>query len=461
MRNNGNKLYIIEILRAFVLFGSLTYFTKILSASVIGLYFLFEATSRLLSIFSDFGINGALEKRLSETGDRNPLLSSVLIKISFAIIMSLVLLVFDQQLKYYFGYNILPFLIINIFSYEIFQILTYTLRGEGRVVEAAFFRLVRTLLWSATSLFLLHYSDINPLISAYILSSIVISLLIAKRVKSEIYMPNSVEIRSLFKFSKFKFINELGQFSYHWLDVLIIGAILSQTLVSKYEMAWRITSLVAIYSTSVITVQFPNISNSSSRGQIEKIRQKIPHILANSIVFSVPAALGLFVLSEEILTVLFDEGYAVASFALIILGAEKVTRSWSGVMGRLLEAIDRPALSSRATVAAILVNIILNPVLIYYYGITGAAGATAISSLVDLSIKFYYTSREVRLNLPWKKISIIIRSATLMVFILIIATQYVGIYNLTRVVLLVIISFISYTLLINYQDKSILFPDLN
>lgn len=65
------------------------------------------------------------------------------------------------------------------------------------------------------------------------------------------------------------------------------------------------------------------------------------------------------------------------------------------VFGRSLQAVNRPDLAARATIVGVALNLVLNVVLVWEFGITGAAVATMVASLVSglllhyLSIKNY------------------------------------------------------------------------
>ena len=85
---------------------------------------------------------------------------------------------------------------------------------------------------------------------------------------------------------------------------------------------------------------------------------------------------------------------------LIILSGEKIFQAIHVVLGRSLQAIDRPDLAAYATVISVAINLLLNILLISKLGIVGAAIATTVSFLVNTLLHARYLSQFLTIDFP-------------------------------------------------------------
>lgn len=417
---SGLKLSVARFSSSIIGFASITYFAQNLGASLLGTYFLFQTSVALLSLCSDFGIKGAIEKRISEGEEQSKYLSTgIAIKTTLVIIISITLIMFKSEINGYLGAELTLFLIIAIVARGGFQLMIRTLNGELRVGETATLLAMRQVIWAIIGVALLNLGyEVYSLVYGLIVSYIIVFTIGFHRRQTKFGKISLSHGRSLIDYSKYHFISVSGSEIYSWMDVAIIGFVLTQSYVGAYESAWRVTGAVMLVSGSIATTIFPQVSKWNSEDNTKKIEELIPDGIAWSLVLVVPAFFGALLLSDEILLYLFGEEFTIASIALIILLADKIFGAVQGILGRSLSAIDHPELSARAAFVSIILNLVLNIGLIYQFGIIGAAIATFLSSSIGDVLHGVYLSRFIDVRFPIKRASWIVFSSVVMILVL-------------------------------------------
>jgi len=252
------------------------------------------------------------------------------------------------------------------------------------------------------------------------------------------------EIRSIISYAKHNAITSIGGSVYGWMDTAILGFFVGSSLIAAYEVAWRLSKLGLIVSRSASITTFPQISEWAQQGMHEKVSTTVSMSFIPALLIVVPVFVGSLLLAPAILSVLYGPEYAVAAVAFIILAAERIIKASNHIISRCLHAIDRPDLSVRATVIAILLNLVLNWVLIQDLGIVGAALATSISFAVKLVIEYIYLSRLIHFELPMRAFLTISASAAAMAFVLLVVGPVVQIGQTKSLVVLITLGAICY-----------------
>ncbi len=139
-----------------------------------------------------------------------------------------------------------------------------------------------------------------------------------------------------------------------------------------------------------------------------------------------PFALLYFQIHENIVNILFSEKYKHNSDIGILVGISAII---IGIMHRytiILSAMKKTEKIAKATLVALIVNIILSYLFIIKFGLIGGAWATILSTIVWLiMIRIYLTNEKVPL-FPWE----LFKNVFLMIFIASIPVQIVlNFYN--------------------------------
>jgi O-antigen/teichoic acid export membrane protein len=328
---------------------------------------------------------------------------------------------------------------------EVAQLSIVVLKGELRVGETAVLNVARQAIWVGGGALLIGYG----LETEAIIYSLLVGLgimLIWGWYKSSVTLerPTVSHARSLFDYGRYNVVSSIGGYFYSWMDVAIIGLFLTQAHVGAYEVAWRVTTVSILFSNAIAMTMFPQVSEWSADGAKERIESLIGVVMTPSLFFVIPAFFGTVVFSQEILQFVFGQEYTTATVVLIVLMGDKVFQAIQLVVGRSLQAINKPDLAAQATVVSVVSNGVLNVIFVLNFGILGAAVATVISSLLNDLLHLFYLRRHIHIRLPYREIIECIFAASVMTGVLLILESMHEVSDITGLIGYIFIGIISY-----------------
>jgi O-antigen/teichoic acid export membrane protein len=390
----------------------LVYFTRVLSPENLGIYFIFQAVVTVLALFSDLGIKGAIEKFVSE--DEAPgsvLMTGVLLRVSAFLPLCLILVLFRDSVDAYIGAHVWPLVIISIAVVELAKLSIIVLRAEQRVDETATLEFLRQLAIVGIGALLLQFSgSVISLLYAYIIGNVVTGVFGVYKIETSPSAFSRDVFLDILSYAKHNFVSTIAGVFHNRADVLLIAFFMTSASVAIYEVAWRVSSVVVLFTTPIATTLFPEMSSLSTdnAGQVKEIVQDaIPYTL----IFAVPALFGGFVLGQDLLGLVFGTQYGSAWLILSVLLLQKVFLAPFTIIARSLQAINRPDLVAKGEFIGMVANFVGNVVLISQFGLIGAAVATAGAFALDLLMQTYYFTRIYELSVDTRFLSRIFTSA--------------------------------------------------
>lgn len=404
------KIFAARLLGSITNFVAIILFSRELGASVLGSYYPFLALLGIFAIPADLGVRSATEKRISEGDDVSSYLTTaILLKLPPLTIIALVCWFFRDYINIYLGSELALLLILALISGEISRFSVTVLRGEMRVGETAIIEAIRPVCWLFIGYAFHEQAGVYALVLGYLVGSVLMGVFGWTKVSISISFPSVEKARSLFEYGRYSVISSIGGYFYSWMDVAMLSAFVSLGIagtrsgIGAYENAWRLTLLVMLLSESIATTLFPQFSRWDALDAADEIENLIPKAILPSIVLVIPAFFATIVLSKDILEILFGSEFTIAWLALIILSGEKILQSVHVVLGRSLQAIDRPDLAAYATIISAFTNLLLNVILIWHFGIVGAAVATTVSFGVNTFLHANYLSRFLSVQFPLRE----------------------------------------------------------
>lgn len=414
MRRSAATLFVLQGAGTVVRFVGIAYFARKLGAGLLGAYFLFRALYWFLRVPADLGISDAVQKRISE-GQSAPAVfaTGALLKALPLLVVAIAIGALRGVVNAYVGVDAALLLLLLLFIEEYGRLTVYVLRGEFRISETATIEMCRHVVWAGVGTVLVGAGfEVIGLIYASIAGAVAVLLLGVWKLDRSLGTPSLEHARRLLAYSKYRSVTTVGVNFYSWMDVAIVGVFLTHDHVGAYEVSWQITTVVLLLSHAVAATIFPHISSWSASGNREKLERLIPRTLTPTLLFAIPAFLGTLLLSNPLLEIVFGAEYGLASTALIVLMGEKLFRAVHVIFGRALEGLDKPDLSARSTVLSLSLNGVLNVLLIWRFGLVGAAVATTLASAVDTVVHARYLSRFVDIVVPYEEIGWCVLAAT-------------------------------------------------
>ncbi|SEH45500.1 Membrane protein involved in the export of O-antigen and teichoic acid [Halopenitus malekzadehii] len=418
-------------------FLGIAFFARELASDQMGSLFLFQALLGIIAIPANFGINNAVTKRFSEGESPESILSTaILLKGLLLLPFVAGIVLFQGAINNYLGDDLALLLIPALILQESAKLTIQVLKGELRVGETAAPSFFRSLVYICVGAILVWSGrGVRGIIYGLFAGFVVMLVWGMWKSSTTVGLPSLGHARSLFNYSKYAFISSVGGYFYSWVDIAIIGLFLAQSDVGVYEIAWRVTAVVMLFSSSIATTIFPQVSQWDAEGVTKRIESLLPEAIAVALFIAIPAFFGVVLFSRDILGLTFGTEYTAASLVLIILTGEKVIQSIHVILGRSLQAIDRPDLAAKAGVISISLNLVLNVVLVLSYGIVGAAVATAFSFIINSILHAYYLSKFVSIRIPYIRIGGCVAASFGMAIVLYIVESAIQISSLPMLLL--------------------------
>lgn len=400
---SGFYLSTANLLTAVISFGGITIFARLLDPASLGIYFLFEGIVMVTILVFDLGINEATEKRVSEDwGPDEVYTAGFITKGIIILVTSFLAISLRSQINEYLSSEFALWLIPAIAFAAFHRYHLSVLRGELKINESAVILFFRRVVWVSlgASLIFLNF-EVFGLIVGFITSNMISTIVAWYYISSSISIPSRKHFASIIHYAKYGMIGNIGGSVYKWSDTLMIGYFLDSSAVGVYEIAWRLTIIVMAVSNAVSKSLFPQVSNWHTAGDTERISAVFPTALFFSLVFVIPAVLGMSILSDSIIREFFGPNYLGASIIVIILMFDKVAEASHSVIVSVLRGINRPDLMARASIITIFINVIFNALFIIFFGIAGAAIATVIASTFNAILHARYLSMHMELHIPY------------------------------------------------------------
>lgn len=435
-----------SMFNAAVSFGGIVLLAKLVPSTELGTFFLFQAALGLLSIPADIGINGAIEKRVSEGQAGSEILGTALtVKLVLLGLLTWVLLLFRGPVQSYLDMPVVHLLVVGLLFQQTSQVSIRTLRGEMRVAQASILQTLRKTLWIFGGV-LSAFLDLGAIGLVYALLGSYVLISVAGGILQQTGVTgfSRESLRSIVNYSRYNAITSVGGSVYNWVDTAMLGLFVGGTLIAAYEIAWRVSRLGLVVSRSVVVTTFPKISEWASRKEYETIAHAVSKSLVPALVLAIPSFFGILLLAPDILTVVYGPEYVVAAAALTVLSLETVIRAANQVYSRCLHALNQPGLGARATVVAIGANLVLNWTFIAEFGVLGAAVATSVSFVLKFVIEYRYLSQFVPVVVPTRDAAVIIGASFAMVTVLYFLKQVLPFRPLWSLVIMLSVGVSSY-----------------
>jgi len=163
-----------------------------------------------------------------------------------------------------------------------------------------------------------------------------------------------------------------------WTDTLMLGSFKTSADVGLYNVALPLAVFVSFPLNAMQAIYLPVTSELYSKNMFSEIKKNFSILTKWISLATLPLFLILFLFSRIVIAFLFGNNYIFAADVLRILSLGFIISNFLGPNGTTLVVMGKTYFMMWATLAAAIINIALNAILIPLFGIVGAAIASVI-----------------------------------------------------------------------------------
>lgn len=399
-------LFGIHMTARIVGFLGLVYFARELMQAELAVYFLFFLVVQVSSLISQLGLGSAIIQRIGSTDRTDQMYSAaIIIVLSVGMIIATFFFIFRSPLSGYIGADIPLLLSLAVAGWLLADIHIRALQAEDRVLTGGLVQLAQDVIRVGVGAFLVSIGlGAIGLIYGVIIGFAATAILGAVLTDLRPVAPTWDDFASLFLISKYTAFFGPTNFVYFWFDTAMIGLFLMPVDVTTYEYAWQTVRVLIIPTTAIRQTIFPKISQWAGNGMYSEIERIITGAVIFTLFIPIPGVIGIVVIGESILSIIYTPEYAVAALAMAMLAVYMILESLHRVGQTVATGIDRADVPFRSRMVGVTFAVVLNILLIPSFGIEGAAVATVLAKFADAAGLWYFIYHRFDIHLPFRSL---------------------------------------------------------
>ena len=175
--------------------------------------------------------------------------------------------------------------------------------------------------------------------------------------------------------------------------------------VSHLYFAQRLYQLpLGVFGISLATAIFPVMSSYAARKDFSGLAEKVSQGLRSAIFIAIPATIGLVAIARPLISVAFEHGKfgqarddtGIVAWTLLFYALGLCGYFAQQVLTRAFYSMQDSKTPMRSALIAVAANIVLNLILIWFFGTGGLAFSTAICSYLQVVILVVFLRRTLR-----------------------------------------------------------------
>lgn len=172
--------------------------------------------------------------------------------------------------------------------------------------------------------------------------------------------------------------------------------------VTYLDLAFRLMYLpIGLFGVSIAAASTPAVSRLVAEGNADRVRSTLAGAITLMLLLNVPATLGLMVLAQPIVALIFERGRFTAADTMATAAALQfyalglVGYSVVRIVSPTFYALHKSRIPVMVSMASVVVNVALNWWLVGRLGFRGLALGTSITALLNASVQLWLMRREL------------------------------------------------------------------
>lgn len=171
------------------------------------------------------------------------------------------------------------------------------------------------------------------------------------------------------------------------VDSVMLSKMIGMAVVGYYNAAYNIILVLMFLPGALSQALFPMTSRYFET-DTNKMKKIFERSLKYSVLIGFPMATGLAVLAGPIIGMLYGATYAASASALKILSWTLALSFVTAMFGNLLNSANRQLCTTYNMMICAAVNVVMNLVLIPFYGFIGASVATVLTEVILVTLTY-------------------------------------------------------------------------
>ncbi|MCK4669641.1 MAG: flippase [Nanoarchaeota archaeon] len=460
---------IMNLLAAVVAYATRMILARSLTVTEFGLFYAVFSLLGFLLVFKDLGMSQAmlrfiprLEVRKKRSDIKTYITTASAVQLISSGAIAIVLILISGFLAENYFHNskakwVLIILAIGYWISSLDNLLGIIFQGFQRFFIYTLHNLIRNIIiLSMIIIFLfLGYNVLAPSLAnlfVFFITILIFGFVFVKYVFKDYFKHkfkvSSKSFKHLMWFGIPSTFMVLGQSLILYTDSVTITYFIDLNAVALYNVAIPIATLILYVAHSLGAVLFPFSSELWAKKQIQTLRHGIKLIHKYVLAIIIPLALTVFVFPEIVINIFFGQNYIGAAPALQILSIGIIIYTIAHLNICMLLAIGKPRTNMWIILSAAILNLILNIILIQFFGIIGAALATSICYLIIFILSNAYLNKLVQVKFDIKNIIKFFFAGVIFVLIIDAIKRYLVLHYLIELSICIIIGLIVYCLII-------------
>lgn len=388
------------------------------SAAIYGQYILVSLLLRIGSMLTRFGTDTSMLKYTAGFASKklwgnivDAYKKSLVLLVTFNVVVILIAIFLSKELADLFK---LPQYIVQLSSVFILPMAltlfhSQTIRGLKKIGISSFLQNSASTVFNSLLLFLvipfinkgsLYYKNLltYTLFASVVISAIIGIVLWLKNIPPKNEVENSFDrtkslsFKEIFNSSYPLLLVESSSFVGAWIEQVMLGIFATHEDVGVYNVCAKYAMLTSISLRSVNSISAPKFSEYFFQNDYKSLGKVVRKSTKMTFWAAFPVTCIYIILPGFCLGI-FGKSFTHGTIALSILGVSGLINVMTGSVGPLLQMTGHQKTLHRILSVSVLLEIILNWILIPFFGVTGAAIASLVCSTIKNFSMVYYVRK--------------------------------------------------------------------
>ena len=213
------------------------------------------------------------------------------------------------------------------------------------------------------------------------------------------------DLRNMYKHIKgslLLFLPQIATIMYLQVDKIMLKAMSDTSQVAFYDQAEKIVSIPLALITALGTVIMPKLATDFRNNHHKEIEKTIQIVIKFSLFASLPMMFGLMSISKTFIPWFLGSEFIPVASAIVIIAPIIVLNSLANISGnQYFTATNQTRIMTISYMAAAILNIIINAILIPIWQYKGAAIATLLSALISVIIQYSVMRKQISVKMAF------------------------------------------------------------